>query len=248
VLTSFAGSDIFGEAYGAGVPGVLALHGWRRDHTDFAQTLKGGDVEVAAIAVDFPGFGGTPPPEEVWGSPEYAAALDPIVGAMADRFIVLGHSFGGRVAVHLASRHPDRVVGMVLTGVPLYRASASPSKAPLPVRVVKHLAGRGLLPAEVLEKYRERYGSADYRAAEGIVRDILVKTLNETYDEAVGRVRCPVELVWGEDDTAVPLAVAERIAAELPGGANLVVLPGVDHMTPTAAPEQLRLAIERLRT
>jgi pimeloyl-ACP methyl ester carboxylesterase len=248
VLTSLAGSDIFGEAYGAGAPYVLALHGWARDHGDFAATLNSADSEVAAIAADLPGFGGTPAPAEVWGSPEYAKALAPVVAAMSEQFVVLAHSFGGRVAVHLVNNYPDRVAGLVLTGAPLFRATDAAPASPLEFRLVKRLATSGLLSEAVLEKYRQRYGSADYRAAQGIIRDILVKTLNEQYGEAVSKVTCPVELIWGENDTAVPPVVAEKIRDALPNGANLVVLPGVGHMTPIAEPAQLRAAIERLRT
>ncbi|MGH9171232.1 MAG: alpha/beta fold hydrolase [Acidimicrobiales bacterium] len=247
VLKSFAGSDIFGEDYGTGAAYVLALHGWAREHHDFDATLRSPPSEVTAVGIDLPGFGGTPPPAEVWGSPEYAEALAPVLGSMSDRFIVLGHSFGGRVAVHLARRFPARVAGLVLTGVPLFRATNVVRKAPFQFTVVKRLARSGLVSETVLEKYRQRYGSADYRAAQGIVRDILVKVSNEQYGDVVSQVECPVELVWGEDDSQVPLVVAERIRHTLPNGANLVVLPGAGHMTPLTAPGELRAAIERLR-
>jgi pimeloyl-ACP methyl ester carboxylesterase len=246
VLTSFAGSDIFGETYGSGTPNVLALHGWARDHKDFNATLTQPEPDIAAIAVDLPGFGGTPPPEEVWGTADYAAALEPVMASMAARVIVVGHSFGGRVAVQLANQVPERVAGMVLTGVPLFRAANAARKAPFQFRAVKRLAKTGLVSETVLERYRERYGSADYRAASGIVRDILVRTLNEDYAEPVAGVSCPVELVWGDNDTAVPLPVAERIRDSLRNGANLVVLPGAGHMTPITAPGELRAAIARL--
>jgi pimeloyl-ACP methyl ester carboxylesterase len=246
VLTSFAGSGIFGESYGTGVPYVLALHGWAREHGDFAATLRT-PAEVAAVAVDLPGFGGTPPPEVAWGSPEYAEALGPILEGMTDGVVVLGHSFGGRVAVHLAAKWPERVAGLVLTGAPLYRPTGAVRRAPLQFRVVKRLAKSGLASESLLEKYRQRYGSADYRAASGIVRDILVKVLNEDYGEAIANVRCPVELVWGDNDTAAPLSVAERLRDTLPRGANLVVLPGAGHLTPITAPSELRAAVERLR-
>jgi hypothetical protein len=76
VLRAFADGTIFGDAYGASPPRVLALHGWRRDRSDFRAVLDGLD----ALAVDLPGFGASPAPPSAWGSAEYARALDRIGG------------------------------------------------------------------------------------------------------------------------------------------------------------------------
>ena len=69
------------------------------------------------VAPDLFGFGATPPPPEAWGSAEYARPLLPLFeepGVLADRVVVVGHSFGGRVAVHLAPLVPDRIERLVL--------------------------------------------------------------------------------------------------------------------------------------
>jgi pimeloyl-ACP methyl ester carboxylesterase len=247
VLTSFAGSQLFGESYGSGTPCVLALHGWRRDHRDFTATLTS-PVALDAIALDLPGFGGTPAPPVAWGSQQYADALIPVLDDMKDEVVVIGHSFGGRVGVQLAALAPDRVVGLVLSGVPLFRACTAPSRSPLPFRIVKKLAGHGLVSEQRLERYRQRYGSADYRAATGVMRDVLVTLVAEEYSGVLSRVRCPVELVWGDDDTEAPLRVAEQVRAALPSGAHLVVCEGAGHMTPATAPGELRAALDRLLT
>jgi pimeloyl-ACP methyl ester carboxylesterase len=245
VLTSFAGAQLFGESYGTGTPAVLALHGWRRDHQDFRAMLTEPLPALDAIGLDLPGFGVTPAPDQPWGSPQYAEALLPVLDEMQQGVVVVGHSFGGRVAVHLAAIAPDRIAGLVLTGAPLFRPGAAP-RSPLQFRVVRKLAARGLVSEERLERYRQKYGSADYKAASGVIRDILVILLSEDYGDALSKVTCPVELVWGEIDTVAPLAITPRIQAALPHGAHLVVCNGAGHMTPTSVPGELRAAIERL--
>jgi pimeloyl-ACP methyl ester carboxylesterase len=245
VLTSFAGAQIFGESFGTGTPAVLALHGWRRDHLDFTAALAAPPA-LDAIALDLPGFGVTPAPTEAWGSRRYAEALLPVLDDMQPRVVVVGHSFGGRVGVHLATMAPERIAGLVLTGVPLFRASEKPPRSPLQFRVVKRLAKRGLVSEELLERYRQKYGSDDYRAASGVIRDILVTLLAESYDDVLRSIACPVELVWGERDAVVPLAIIPKIQAALPHGGHLVICEGVGHITPTSAPGELRAAIERL--
>ncbi|MGD1011126.1 MAG: alpha/beta hydrolase [Acidimicrobiales bacterium] len=244
MLTSFAGSSLFGESYGTGKPSVLALHGWRRDHHDFDGVLSPPGMD--AIALDLPGFGSAPAPEAVWGTPEYAAAVSAVFGEMTEDVVVLGHSFGGRVAVHLAEMCPERIAGLVLTGVPLYRPSGRRVKPPLRLRMARGLAAHGLVDQAQVEALRQRYGSDDYRAASGVMRGVLVRTLTEDYAEAIAAVRCRVELVWGDDDTAAPLAVAERAEGAL-ADAHLAVCRGAGHLTPLTVPGELRSAIERLR-
>ena len=244
MLTSFAGSRLFGELYGAGTPWVLALHGWRRDHSDFDSVFAHGDID--AIALDLPGFGSAPAPPSPWGTPDYAEAVAAVLEEMETRVIVVGHSFGGRVAVHLAASHPDRIAGLVLSGAPLHSPEGRP-KPRLRLRMARELAAHGMFRQDRLEVLRQRYGSEDYRAASGVMRDILVRTLSEDYAAALAAVRCPVELVWGDDDTAAPLAVAEQVKEEL-AGAHLVVCPGAGHLTPLTVPDELRAAIMRLRS
>ncbi len=225
---------------------MLALHGWRRDHTDFEIVLRRPD-ELDALAIDLPGFGATPAPASAWGSARYAEALLPLLEVMAPRVVVVGHSRGGCIAVHLAGMAPSRVVGLVLTGAPLFRASAETGRSPIAFRAVRRLAKAGLVTGERLERWRSRYGSDDYRAATGVMREVLVKLLAEEYEEALSAVSCPVELVWGEQDTAAPLEVARRVQIALPDGAKLTVCAGTGHMTPLEVPDALRQALERLR-
>jgi len=244
MLMSFAGARLFGESYGSDTPWVLALHGWRRDHRDFDAVLAPPGID--AVALDLPGFGSAPVPETVWGTPEYAEAVAAMLDEMAERVVVLGHSFGGRIAVQLAARNPDRICGLVLSGVPLHRPAAARSRPALRLRVARRLASRGVIGDNKVEELRQRYGSEDYRAASGVMRAVLVRTLSEDYTDAISKIRCHVELVWGDDDTAAPLAVAEQVQRELPD-TNLVVCHGAGHLTPLTVPGELRSAIERLQ-
>lgn len=203
---------------------------------------------IDAVALDLPGFGSAPAPDEVWGSPEYAEAVAAVLDEMAPVVVLVGHSFGGRVAVHLAASHPDRIGGVVLSGVPqLRRSSGAQSKPAMRLKLARRLAARGIVSQARLEALRYRYGSDDYRAASGVMRDILVRTLSEDYEEALAAVKCRVELVWGDDDSAAPLEMAEKVASELPD-AHLVVCHGAGHMTPLTVPGELTAAIERLKT
>jgi pimeloyl-ACP methyl ester carboxylesterase len=245
MLSRFAGGRIFGVTYGDAPARVVALHGWARTNADFAKVLDGYD----AIAFDLPGWGATPEPPDAWGSPEYAAliadALRESFGDLASPPVVIGHSLGGRIGIHLAARYPDLLRGLVLTGAPLIRV-APPARPKTRYRVARWLHKRGALSDAQMEKARRSQGSSDYANASPAMRAVHVKLVNETYDDAIAATRCPVELVWGDDDTAAPLAAARELASRLGDRAHVTVVDGAGHLTPLTAPDALRAAVDRL--
>jgi pimeloyl-ACP methyl ester carboxylesterase len=95
-----------------------------------------------------------------------------------------------------------------------------------------------------IERARRRHGSVDYRSAEGVMREVLVRLVNESYEDALSALRCPVSLVWGEEDTEVPLPVAQAICERVPQ-AVLSVCRGAGHLTPLECPAEVRAAVER---
>jgi pimeloyl-ACP methyl ester carboxylesterase len=240
VLRVFGDGQLFGEQSGP-LPRVLALPGWMRSRVDFEHCLAGLD----SVALDLPGFGGASPvPPQAWGAAEYADAVEVVLDTLVAPVVVVGHSFGGRVAVHLAARRPDAIGALVLASVPLLRRPGAPSRAPLPVRLARLGRRLHVVPASVLERQRDRYGSADYRAARGVMRQVLVRVVNESYEEQLSAVTQPTELVWGDSDTAVLPDVANR-AELLLADSRLTIAAGTGHLVPTEAPKVLRAAIDR---
>ncbi len=222
-LTALAGGRAFGAFYGEYPPQVIGLHGWARTHKDFDFAFSG----LRALAVDLPGFGATPPPPSVWGSREYAESIAEIVQEIGKKFVFVGHSFGGRIALRIAELHPELVRALVLSGTPLLRSGGKP-KADIRYRLVKWMSRIGLVSEAVLERSRRRYGSSDYRSAQGVMREILVRVVNEDYSEILGKIDCEVRLVWGAGDSVVPPEVARR-ASESFRASRLEVLEGYDH-------------------
>jgi pimeloyl-ACP methyl ester carboxylesterase len=245
-LRAFAEGALFAEAFGDGPPRVLALHGWGRRGSDYRQALGGLD----ALAPDLPGFGASPPPAETIGAAGYATLIEPMLGEFPRPPVVVGHSFGGRVAVCLAAANPDRVGGLVLSGAPLVRLS--PGRKPaLGYRMVRALHRAHLVSDTRMERIRRSRGSADYRAATGVMRDILVTAVNESYEPELVRLRGRVLLLWGEKDQEVPVAIAESALRVIRGGggeAELEVIPGAGHLIPIEAPGELRRAVEEALT
>ena len=163
------------------------------------------------MSLDLPGFGSSVQPTEPMGSSGYATVvLDAVTQWTGSRRVLLvGHSFGGRVALQIAAAAADSVCGLIIAGTPLFRNQTSP-RPPLLYRTVRRLNRLGLASDSRLETARSRYGSADYLAATGVMREIFVKVVNESYENELADIRCPTAFLWGRSDTAAPIEQARR--------------------------------------
>ena len=240
VLRAYGDGNIFGEPYGQGPVRIIWLHGWARRGQDFAAAAT--DLArrgVASVALDLPGFGASPAPSAAGGARLYAELVMPALKEIGvGPFVLVGHSFGGTVACVVAANHPECVRSLVLTGAPLLRR---PSSRPSPVayRMLRWLHARGLVSAKRMEEARQKYGSRDYRNANGVMRDVLVASVNESYEVELARLDVPVTFLWGEEDREVPLGVATRASSLLTSTHAVKSLPGVGHLLPTEAPGEL---------
>ena len=205
-------------------------HGWGHSHAQFLPLARSVVQSGPSLLLDFPGFGASPVPPESWGTADYADAVAAWFATLPPaRRIWVGHSFGCRVGLQLAARHPAAVDGLFLVSGAGLRPHRSPGKRlRLAARRWAFKAGRALLPeGPARESLRQRLGSADYARA-GAMRPILVRVVGEDLSEVAKQVSCPVALVYGDRDRDTPPEMGERLRALCPR-ATLSVLRGFDH-------------------
>ncbi len=241
-VRSYVDGAIIAERRDGDPPVLLAMHGWARDRSDMLKLVTG----HAALVPDLPGFGASPPPEAAWGAACYAG----VVAAMLDAdgaapYVVVGHSFGGRVAAVLAAERPDLVAGVVFLGVPLLHLAPPGRPAPA-YRAARVLHRWKLLPEASMERMRQRYGSADYKAAQGVMRGVLVQVVAEDYGKYLARVEAPVAFCWGARDSTVPPEVGQRAAGLVSHVVDIDVVAGAGHDVMLEAPERARAAIDKV--
>jgi pimeloyl-ACP methyl ester carboxylesterase len=214
-------------------PHIVFMHGWGGTR-DSLRGLAGLFEHTHCVhLVDLPGFGEAPPPPDDWDTGSYTDLIQAYLGARrASPVLLVGHSFGGRIAVRLAARRLPGLRGVVLIGVP-----GLPVSVPRRVRVrraaIRTLrrmlkAVRPVTGSALLAWHTRTFGSKDYLAA-GALRPILVRVVNEDLTESVQAIECPVLLLWGSDDAETPEAIAHRFQALLDGHVTLHVLPHKDH-------------------
>ena len=146
--------------------------------------------------------------------------------------VLVGHSFGGRVAIRLAARRLEQIRGLVLMGVPglpepgLSRRALRRSAIRLLRKFLRSIAP--LTGPRPLDWHTRRFGSKDYLAA-GPLRSILVRVVGEDLTESAKAIACPTLLLWGTDDQEAPTWLALKYRELVDGRATLELLPHKDH-------------------
>jgi pimeloyl-ACP methyl ester carboxylesterase len=223
---------------GGGSP-VVVLHGWGGRIESMAPAISCLSATHRVIALDLPGFGESPVPAGVWGTPDYSAFVRDVVKELGvERAHFVGHSYGAKTSLYLAATDERLIDKLVLVG-----SSGLKSPPSNKVRVrrmasqVARTAGRiGGPGTKLRDAVYRRIQSEDYRDA-GDMRPILVRVVNEDLAPFLPRIKAPTLLVWGSEDDAVPLAHARRMEQAIPD-AGLVVFEGAGHFAYLDEPDR----------
>lgn len=269
-LLAIDGVRVHAHQEGAG-PEVILLHGAGGNTRDFTFDLMGRlATEFRVTAFDRPGLGHTDPLHPNGESPaEQAAVLETAARRMGlGPAVLVGHSFGGSVALAWALDVPDRAAALVsLAGAampwqgglgPFYEIASSDLGGAVLVPLISAFAPRFLAhqtiarifaPDPVPRGYAEHIGielslrpdtlRANTRQVNGLKPHI--RTMAARYDA----LTVPIEILHGTSDSIVPIEVHSRPLAARVASATLTELPGVGHMPHHARPDEAVAAIRR---
>ncbi len=216
---------------------VLLLHGWGSSLEPYRQLINLLSKKYFVIALDMPGFGETGEPERPFDVDDYVDfVLEFLKMFSVSKLSLVGHSFGGRVIIKMANRKlpfaVDKIVLIDSAGIKPH-ASKKKSIKQMCYKIGKWFATRKLIAKIApgfLEKLRIKFGSADYVSASPMMRQCLVKVVNEDLSYLLPGIKVPTLLVWGENDTTTPLSDAKKMEIEIPG-AGLAVIQNAGHFS-----------------
>ena len=212
--------DINYVQYGTGKDVVL-LHGWGQNiqmMDPLGKLLKNCRITI----LDLPGFGSSMEPSFAYNISDYASLLHEFLKELKiDNPILIGHSFGGRIAIYYASTYP--VSKLVLFGSPFIKKENDSLK----LKVFKSLKKIKFLN-NLAEVMKNHLGSEDYKNASGVMRQILVNTVNTDLSSNASKITCPTLLIWGNNDEAVPVSEAKKLESLIDDSA-LIVLNGTHY-------------------
>lgn len=200
---------------GNGKPLIL-LHGWGASLSTFNNVIEEFCEEFRVYAVDLPGFGESDVllPLNVY---EVCDVLREFVLKLnIINPIILGHSYGGRIAIIYASRYDvSRLVLVSAAGVKQKLRFNKRFK----IRVYKALK-KCHIPI--------RMGSKDYLNADNVKRIMLVNAVNTDLSSELRNIKCPTLLIYGDKDEVTPVELGNKIKS-LITGSYLIVMEECDH-------------------
>lgn len=181
---------------------LVFLHGWGGEIASFRTIADRLAPRFRVIIPDMYGFGGTPHPSYPLTLDDYAEGVrDLICKCGAEDVVLVGHSFGGRVAMRIAAKDP------IVAGIVLIDSAGVPPRRGLSyyLKVVAYKIGKKL-HLKHLPK-----GSVDYAALSSVMKKTFVNVVNESNLTDARRITIPTLLIWGREDKDTPLYMCKKL-------------------------------------
>ncbi len=200
---------------GSGEKTIVMLHGWGMSKDAFAILSKKFNTKAKCLIVDFYGFGDSGMPEEYYDTYEYAYQIFLLLSKLNIKNIILvGHSFGGRVAIILSSVFDINIEGLVLTSsAGLNRFDLKKKVKVLLYKFKKKLSAYGLYSAKKLENA----GSRDYKKLNPVMKSCFVKIVNQDLSYLLSKIRVRTKLFWAKDDKSTPFWICKKLNKKIEG-------------------------------
>ena len=209
------------KQYGSGEDIVL-LHGWGQNIEMMKPLGDKFSDRFRITIIDLPGFGVSEEPDFAYTIFDYTDIVHELLASLKiDNPIMMGHSFGGRIAIVYASCY--KVSKLVLFGSPCVRHEYKSFKQSF-FKVIKKIK----LLKPLVSFMKNHTGSIDYRNASPVMKEVLVKTVNQDLSDYARKIKCSTLLIWGENDEAVPVTEARELD-ELLKDSALIILPGTHY-------------------
>lgn len=226
---------------------VLLLHGWGgsiQTMKPIANILKN---KCRVISLDLPGFGESDMPKTPWNSYDYANCIKKLIDELKLSDIILfGHSHGGRISIILSSKY-DFVKKLILID----------SAGILPKRKLKYYIkvysfkllkkiyitfSRAASKEQKLEEFYKKFGSTDYKESHGIMRQTMVKVINDNLIDLLPLIKASTLLIWGENDEDTPIYMGKLMEEKIKDS-GLITLKGAGHYSYIDGYDQFKAVI-----
>lgn len=212
---------------------LVWLHGWGQTRESVRTIAESLVPTGESWILDLPGHGEAPNPPQAYSPAHYAQVVAAWLATQpAYPTVILGHSFGFRIAIHMAAMHVPGVIGLVAlggAGVPKIltpKQQARRKSIRLLMRAAKCI--QPYLGEAPLARLRQKFGSTDYLNVATDLRPTFLAVVNDDVTTLCPTVTLPTLLVYGEADTETPPSMGERFRQLLPQ-AQLQLLPYQTH-------------------
>lgn len=242
--TIIQGIPVFYRDQGTGAV-IVILHGWGSRANNWQEVQDDlAERGFRVIVPDLPGFGQTPPPPSPWDMYQYTEFVHEFVQSLGlKNFTLAGHSFGGRIAIIYGTKHKEDVAALILcdaAGV-IRRHTVRTRIFLITTKIGNIIFAIPLLhflKPVVRNLWYKFTRERDYYKTDGVMRETFKKVIEENLRRYVRHITLPTLILWGENDSATPLADAYIIQKEITGS-HLHVFPERGHAINLEAPHEV---------
>jgi len=227
---------------GAGKP-FLILHGWR-SRSDRWQKIGEllSEKKFKVIIPDLPGFGKSQEPESAWSLDNYvewAKELSEKIPEINGSFYLLGHSFGGTLAVNFTIKYNQKVENLFIVSASCIRKKTNIKKFLFVIsKFIKIFSFLPYYQEFRKSVYKYIIKKSDYLYQSGVMEDIYLKVISDDLSHELSFIKVPTIIIWGDKDTITPLEQAKLINKKIENS-KLVIIQGADHFLNIKIPEIL---------
>ena len=221
--------------YNINKPTIVLLHGWGSNARSWQYIAKRLQQNgYSSLSVQFPGFD-LPQPLEPWGVPEYAnfvlAELEDL--QLKPPYILVGHSFGGRLSIYIASTRPELVDRLILTDAAGVENRHTPKLMLVNIFSKMYRIGDGILGVKFLSRAVRKVvwkytASPDYSNASPMMREILKKVVDLNLESHLQKISAKTFILWGDKDNVTPLRDAKILKRGIKNS-ELTLIGGAGH-------------------
>ena len=232
---------------GEGEETAVILQGWGTNLHVYDSVASAINGKMRVIQFDLPGFGESDEPREAWNVDAFTDFFCKFMEALGiKKAALIGHSYGGRMIIKLASREsiPFEITNIVLIDsagvlpVRTFRQKVKIRRYKTLKKIFDIKVVYALFP-ELVDDWRSRQGSEDYKNASPVMRSCLVMAVNEDLTELLPKIKQDTLLIWGDKDTATPIRDAKIMEEKIPNN-GLCILEGCGHFSFLEKPAQFR--------
>lgn len=210
------GRRIAYKSFGRG-ENVVFMHGWGANCDAFAREMNLLSAIFRVTSIDFAGFGDSDEPSVAYDVEDYAKETLCLLDYLGiKKATLVGHSFGGRVAIYISAFHKQRLKKLVLVD----SAGVKPRRKPsYYVKVAVH---------KILKKLGKGglKGSADYRSLSENMKKTFVKVVNCDERPILKYIDCETAIFWGDKDNQTPLYMYEHLKTHIKNSHGFVLHGG----------------------
>lgn len=205
---------------------ILLLHGWGCDSSTLNIIKNNLTNKYTCYSVDLCGFGNSLPPLVSFDTVDYAKLVYKLICELnIGKLTIVGHSFGGRIAIVIAALHPEIVSNLILIG----SAGIRINRLSTFIKVKKYKFKKFLVKYHLLNaKHISNSGSNDYRAVSGVMKQTFVKVINQDLSKYARKISCDTLLIYGRNDMQTPIKLAKKLNKLIKKSA-LVIVENASH-------------------